>query len=123
MPVRIPSNTNKPQRPEGALPRNLQFVVVGGIAAVILIATFWSGNKPAKPEQRGPVAGPAANQVESFRLALEKERRDEAAANVDRLSSLAHAANGGFRHQRSSPQAVRPVREPNEAIRHQRQRP
>lgn len=77
-----PGVTQEGGRPAGVMPRNIQYLVAGGIALLVILATFWSGGRPRKSEEPASTAGPTPGQLQSFQQMLEKQRReaDEQAA-------------------------------------------
>jgi type IV secretion system protein VirB10 len=88
------------ERPTGVMPRNAQYVVIALIAVVILLATFWSGGKPQKKEAEAPaVAGPGASQLEGFKKALDRERRDTQAIASRQARMRQAKAQQGERQQ------------------------
>lgn len=62
------------------LPKNINFYVLGGIALLVLSASFFSGKKTTKPEVTRPPVGPSETQLKSFQKMLEKQARDASEA-------------------------------------------
>ena len=76
--ITIPIAKQNEDRPPGSMPRYTQFIVTGGIVILVLLATFFSGNK-AKQTAEPPVAGgPTANELQSFQKTLERQRLEAA---------------------------------------------
>jgi type IV secretion system protein VirB10 len=83
------------------MPRYTQYVVLGVIAVVVLLATFWSGGKPRKAEERTMPSGPTPNQLQSFQQTLERQRREagqetEARQQGGRQAQAAQAPQATF---------------------------
>jgi len=74
--MNIPTIKQDVEHPSGVMPRYTQYLVMGGIAVLVIAATFWSGGKPRKPEERTPPTGPTPNQLQSFQQTLERQRRE-----------------------------------------------
>jgi type IV secretion system protein VirB10 len=64
--------------PPGAMPRNIQYFVLAGIALVVILATFWSGGgtKPKKPEEHAPQTAATPGQLQIYQQMLERQRRE-----------------------------------------------
>jgi type IV secretion system protein VirB10 len=83
--------------PPGVMPRNIQYVVLAGIALLVIMATFWSGGKPRKPEEHAPLATPTPSQLQTYQQMLERQRREVDEAEMRRtrlLKEQAQAAEG-----------------------------
>lgn len=77
--------------PPGVMPRNVQLVVIGAIALLVVVATFWTGGKSPKGDDRnvaGPAAGPSPSQLQSFQQMLERQRRESEQETEKRLAQL-----------------------------------
>ena len=72
--------TRGPSRPPGVLPKNINFYVLGGIALLVLSASFFSGKKTTKPEGVKPPVGPSEIQLKSFQKMLERQAREASEA-------------------------------------------
>jgi type IV secretion system protein TrbI len=79
-------------RPSGVLPKNINYIVLGGIALLVTGASFFSGKKAIKPEESRPTVGPSATQLKTFQQMLEKQRREaeEAKRQLEQMA-LANA--------------------------------
>lgn len=62
--------------PPGVLPKNVNYLVLAGIAVVVIVASMFSGQKAKPVEQAKAPAGPSPNQLKNFRDMLEKQARD-----------------------------------------------
>jgi type IV secretory pathway VirB10-like protein len=74
--ITIPIAKHNEERPTGTMPRYTQFVVTGIIVILVLLATFFSGNKSRKMAEPPSPGGPTPNQLQSFQKALERQRRE-----------------------------------------------
>lgn len=63
-------------RPPGVLPKNVQYLVFGAVAVLILAMSFCSGHQAQQTDTSVPSIGPSAAQLSGFRQLLEKQRRD-----------------------------------------------
>src|SRR5436309_1073816 len=84
------SHTAGTSRPPGVLPKNINYVVLSGIALLVVCASLFSGKKTAKPEQANTTVGPSSIQLRTFQQMLERQRQ-EAEAEKKRLEALALA--------------------------------
>lgn len=72
----IPTIKKDVERPSGVMPRYTQYLVMGGIAVLVIVATFWSGTKPRKVDEHPLPSGSTPNQLASYQQVLERQRRD-----------------------------------------------
>ena len=105
-------------QPPGVLPRNAQYIVMGGIGALVLGMSFFSGTsrtRPVDPKAATP-ASPRPGQLRDFELMLQQQReREKRQAALNQLQEqrqphVEHYAGG----------TARPDRDPAEELERQR---
>lgn len=72
--------SNAAPDPPGVLPKKLHFYALFGIVAIVLIATWVSGERVKKaPDPAASPTGPSASQLSNFQKMLEKQRSESTA--------------------------------------------
>lgn len=113
----MPVTTHEGSRrtdPPGVLPRNLNYIIIGAIAVIVLGASMFSGQKGRKVAETTAATGPSQGQLKNFTDMLEKRRREEEemrkALDAKRLRDEQARLNEDAKVH-SGPSAPDPIRE------------
>src|SRR5207253_7395359 len=77
----VPGVTDKRLAPPGILPRNVQTLVLGGLAVVMVLVIFFSGRSTPKPRNSSApgaettIIPPNEDKVKAYQIRIEEEAR------------------------------------------------